>query len=109
MPFLLALSTHQPLIQIATDQGLLPSPVVSSTIALAMAERVEVVIDFSRCPLGSVVVLENRRANGALRRVMRFDVVRRERDDSVVPRRLADVEPLQASRGRLHADVRVQR
>jgi spore coat protein A, manganese oxidase len=97
MAVLLALSNHQPLIQIATDQGLLPSPCVSSTIALAMAERVEVVIDFSRCPLGSKVVLENRRADGALRRIMRFDVVRRERDDSVVPGRLADVESLQPS------------
>jgi FtsP/CotA-like multicopper oxidase with cupredoxin domain len=98
MPMLLALSTHLPLIQIATDQGLLPSPVVSSTIALAMAERVEVVIDFSRCPLGTRIVLENRRADGPLRSVMRFDVVRRARDDSIVPDRLADVEPLQPSR-----------
>jgi spore coat protein A len=97
MPMLLALSTHQPLIQIATDQGLLPSPVVSSTIALAMAERVEVVIDFSRCPVGSKVVLENRRADGPLRHVMRFDVVRRERDDSIVPHRLADIGLLQPS------------
>ena len=98
MPMLLALSTHQPLVQIATDQGLLPSPAVSSTIALAMAERVEVIIDFSRCPLGSKVVLENRRAGGSLRRVMRFHVVRRERDDSIVPGRLGDLEPLQESR-----------
>ena len=96
-PLLLALSDHQPFIQIATDQGLLPSPVVSSTIAVTMAERVEVVIDFSLCPPGSEVVLENRRGDGPLRRVMRFDVVRRERDDSVVPRRLAEVEPLQPS------------
>jgi FtsP/CotA-like multicopper oxidase with cupredoxin domain len=98
MPVLLALTNHHPLIQIATDQGLLPSPVVSSTIALAMAERVEVVIDFARCPLGSQVILENRRADGPLRRVMRFDVVRSKRDDSIVPERLADIEPLQPSR-----------
>lgn len=97
LPIRLALSTHQPIIQIATDQGLLPSPVVSSTIPLAMAERAEVVIDFSRCPLGSKVVLENRRGDGPLKRVMRFDVVRRERDDSIVPARLADVESLPPS------------
>ena len=71
--------------------------VITSTIALTMAERVEVVIDFSRCPLGSHLVLENRRARDPLRRVMRFAVVRRERDDSVVPGQLADVERLQES------------
>jgi FtsP/CotA-like multicopper oxidase with cupredoxin domain len=62
-----------------------------------MAERVEVVIDFARCPLGSQVVLENRRADGPLRRIMRFDVVRATRDDSIVPGRLADIEVLHPS------------
>ena len=46
----LALSTHHPLIQIGSDQGLLAAPVVLSTIALAMAERVEIVVDFSVYP-----------------------------------------------------------
>ena len=41
MPIRLALSTDQPMTQIATDQGLLPSPVVLPTIGLAMGERVE--------------------------------------------------------------------
>jgi spore coat protein A, manganese oxidase len=93
----LALSTHQPLVQIATDQGLLPAPVALSTIGLAMAERVEVVIDFSVYPIGSRVVLQNRRANGPLSRVMRFDVVRAQRDDSIVPQRLAEFEPMSRS------------
>jgi FtsP/CotA-like multicopper oxidase with cupredoxin domain len=61
----LALSTHHPLTQIGSDQGLLAAPVVLPTIALAMAERVEVVVDFSVCPLGTHVVLENRRGRGA--------------------------------------------
>jgi FtsP/CotA-like multicopper oxidase with cupredoxin domain len=93
----LALSTHQPLIQIASDQGLLAAPVVLPTIALAMAERVEVVVDFSVYPLGTRVVLENRRREGSLRSVMRFDVVRTARDDSRVPDRLDDIEPLDRS------------
>ena len=90
----LALSTHHPLIQIGSDQGLLAAPVVLSTIGLAMAERVEIVVDFSVYPLGTRVVLENRRGEGPLRSVMRFDVVRSARDDSRVPARLSDIEPL---------------
>ena len=93
-PFRLALSTGQPMVQIATDGGLLPRPVTLATIDLAMAERVEVVIDFSRCPVGSRVVLQNLRADGPLSRVMCFDVARTERDDSSVPEVLADFEPL---------------
>ena len=94
MPLRLALSTHQPLIQIATDQGLLPSPATLSSIGLTMGERTEVVIDFSVYPIGTRIVLLNQRADGALGRVMRFDVVRVERDASRVPERLADCEPL---------------
>jgi spore coat protein A, manganese oxidase len=59
-----------------------------------MAERVEVVVDFSVYPLGTKVVLENRREEASLRSVMRFDVVRTARDDSRVPERLGDIEPL---------------
>ena len=90
----LALSTHHPLIQIGTDQGLLAAPVVLSTVGLAMAERVDIVVDFSAYPLGTRVVLENRRGQGPLRSIMRFDVVRSARDDSSVPERLSEIEPL---------------
>jgi len=93
----LILSTGHPMVQIATDHGLLPSPVALRAIQLAMAERTEVVIDFSDCPLGSRVVLQNELANGPLRQVMRFDVVRAERDDSVVPGALSEFEPLHPS------------
>jgi spore coat protein A len=90
----LALHTHYPLIQIGSDQGLLAAPVVLPTIGLAMAERVEIVIDFSVYPPVTRVVLENRRGEGPLRSIMRFDVVRTARDDSSVPERLSDIEPL---------------
>jgi spore coat protein A len=93
----LALSTHHPIVQIGTDQGLLAAPVVLSTIGLAMAERVAVVIDFSVYPLGTQVVLENRRGEGLRRSVMRFDVVRAARHDSNVPARLAEFDPMHCS------------
>jgi len=93
----LALSTGHPMVQIATDHGLLPSPVALKTIQLAMAERAEVVIDFSDCPVSSCLVLQNQLAKGPLRQVMRFDVVRAERDNSIVPHTLSQFEPLQLS------------
>lgn len=93
----LALSTGDPMVQIASDGGLLPGPVALRTIDLSMAERVEVVIDFSDCPVGSRVVLQNKLAEGPMRQVMRFDVTRAEPDDSIVPRILTEFEPLRPS------------
>src|SRR5262249_49842847 len=81
-PMRLALSTGHSMVQIATDHGLLPKPIALKTIDLSMAERAEVVVDFGDYPINSRVLLENRLANGRLRQVMRFDVVRTERDDS---------------------------
>jgi spore coat protein A, manganese oxidase len=55
--FKLALSTGQPFVQIGTDGGLLPAPVESPAIPLAMAERAEVAIDFSIYPIGTQIAL----------------------------------------------------
>jgi FtsP/CotA-like multicopper oxidase with cupredoxin domain len=97
-PLRLALSSGQPLVQIATDGGLLREPVASACIPLAMAERVEVVIDFGSCPIGSRVTLQNLNATDVTGRVaneiMRFDVLRAEEDDSVLPAALGDVPPI---------------
>ncbi len=90
----LTLSSGQRLVQIATDGGLLPKPAPTRSLSLAMAERVEVVIDFSIYPVGAQVVLQNLDGKGAMGEIMRFDVVRRESDDAVVPEILSDIEPL---------------
>jgi len=58
--FEIALSTGQPLVQIATEGGLLERPLERRSILIGMAERVEVVVDFSAYPAGSEIVLENR-------------------------------------------------
>ena len=55
----LFLSTGDQFIQIGTDGGLLPQPVDRTSIRIAPAERYEVVIDFSRYPVGSKVYLLN--------------------------------------------------
>jgi len=92
--FRLALNNGQPLVQIATDSGLLPEPVECPAIPLAVAERSEVIIDFSKCAVGTHVILRNLNGEGLLGDIVRFDVVRGERDDSKVPEKLGDIEPL---------------
>ncbi len=91
----LALSTDEPFVQIGTDGGLLPAPVRIREIPLAEAERVEVVIDFAEYPIGTKVVLQDlKQSIGGQRDLMRFDVAREARDDSLVPGRLREVEPI---------------
>jgi FtsP/CotA-like multicopper oxidase with cupredoxin domain len=55
----LFLSTGDKFIQIGTDGGLLPHPVERTSIRITPAERYEVVVDFSKYPLGSKVYLLN--------------------------------------------------
>jgi spore coat protein A len=45
--FLLALSNQQPLVQIGSDQGLLPAPTEVKLLVLAPAERADILIDFT--------------------------------------------------------------
>lgn len=84
----LALSTGEPLVQIASDQGLLTAPAPAATIPLWTAERVEVVIDFSKYPVGTRVVLGDRRDKtdpASAVPLVAFDVEREETDDSSLP------------------------
>ena len=93
-PVRLGLSPERPLIQIAVDQGLLSRPVSLRSVDVTMAERVEIVVDFSSFAVGSRVVLHDLRAEGPSNRLMRFDVVGAGRDDSVVPPVLSECETL---------------
>jgi len=94
--FSLALSSGQPFLQIATDGGLLPAPIKIKEIPLAMAERVEVIVDFSPYPTGTQLFLKD--FTGPGEGLLRFDVVRKERDDSAVPAALAHVQNISADR-----------
>ena len=84
-----------PFTQIGSDLGLLAAPVEHATIDIAPAERFDVVVDFTDVPVGSTVTLVNRLGAGPTRDVLRFRVARRAPDDSRVPTRLAEVEPLE--------------
>ncbi|MEC4019293.1 multicopper oxidase family protein [Streptomyces sp. H27-D2] len=78
-----------PFVQIGSDAGLLAAPQSLDAIPIAPAERFDVVVDFSACPVGSQVTLVNTLADGRMRQVMRFRVNRQEKDSSHVPARLS--------------------
>jgi spore coat protein A len=88
----LALDSGGPLVQVGSDGGLLFTPQTLRRIRLAPAERFDVIIDFSEYPMGSKVVLKNMLGRGSTADVMRFDVIRKEKDESRIPPRLAYVE-----------------
>jgi FtsP/CotA-like multicopper oxidase with cupredoxin domain len=54
------LSNGQNFTQISNDGNLLPAPVTTQSIRLAVAERKDVIIDFSGVPIGTSIYLENR-------------------------------------------------
>jgi spore coat protein A, manganese oxidase len=82
-------------IQVGSDGGLLSAPFPQTKLLISPAERFDVVIDFSRYAVGTQVVLKNLDGDDKTLQVMRFDVVRSQRDETTIPDRLAsDVEPL---------------
>ncbi|MEK2479289.1 multicopper oxidase family protein [Streptomyces noursei] len=76
-------------VQIGSDGGLLAAPRPHSTLDMAPGERFDVVVDFADHPVGSRITLRNTAGEGGMRNVMRFRVVRKEKDDSRIPARLS--------------------
>ena len=82
--YALELSTGEPLTVIATDGGLMAHPVVTPNLLMGEAERYSVVVDFTKYPVGTRVVLRNTLdpapfgdpvPQDKVREVMAFDVV----------------------------------
>ncbi|MBB4909310.1 multicopper oxidase family protein [Actinophytocola algeriensis] len=88
-----------PMTQIGSDGGLLAAPVTHQSIELAPGERFDVVVDFSRVLVGTEVTMVNGLGSGGTANVLRFHVVRTARDDSRVPDRLSEIEPLTPNPG----------
>lgn len=93
----LALSTGDDLTVIGTDSGLMSAPVNTKDMRLAMAERYDLIIDFSQYPIGTQVVLQNLGLPnnddfGNTNKIMRFDVVRQESDNSSIPSTLRNIQ-----------------
>jgi spore coat protein A, manganese oxidase len=89
-----SMSPALPLVQIGSDGGLLAAPVQHDSIDMAPGERFDVVVDFSALAVGTEVTMVNGLGTGGTANIMRFRVARRAGDDSHVPDRLAEVEPL---------------
>ena len=93
----LRLSGGLPMVQIATDAGLMPRPVRRSRVLLGPGERAELIIDFATARGESVRLLSGRRHHGPsglgsvtyAGPLMEFRVAtRREPDRTAVPRTL---------------------
>lgn len=95
----LALSNSQAFIQIGSGAGLLSAPVSRSSIVLAPAERVDVIIDFAQVAGGTNLVLRNLRGTGATSDVMQFRVMawHYAKDNSRIPNVLRPVDRIPES------------
>lgn len=99
--YLLELSTGAPMTVIATDGGLVPTPQPVSELRIGMAERYDVVIDFSQYRPGEVVKLRNRGVKNSIDydhtgKVMAFQVTGDSFDPSnnEVPETLNPASPV---------------
>jgi FtsP/CotA-like multicopper oxidase with cupredoxin domain len=95
----------QPFQVIANDGNLLPGPVSMTSFRVAPAERIDIVADFSKLPLGAEVFLldrivqdKGRGPESALsssgQQLMRLTVNRTAADYSQVPAKLRDLPPI---------------
>jgi FtsP/CotA-like multicopper oxidase with cupredoxin domain len=97
--YLLALDHDIPFTVVASDGGLMPNPVTVFQLPMGNAERYHVVVDFSKVPTGTRVVLRNLAGEGRTSQVMRFDVGETVPDTSSVPAQLRpplDINPADA-------------
>jgi FtsP/CotA-like multicopper oxidase with cupredoxin domain len=95
------LSSGQPFIQLTNDGNLLPRPLLRDSIRMAVAERVDVIVDFSNTRIGDKIYLQNRleQVDGrgptgkiiAPTDVVEFRVVGDAPDQSLVPFAMLDL------------------
>jgi FtsP/CotA-like multicopper oxidase with cupredoxin domain len=95
------LSNGQSFIQLSTDGNLLPRPLFRRSMRLQVAERVDVIVDFSKAAIGEKIHLQNRleQTDGraptgkiiAPTNLVEFRVTGDARDDSRVPVTLLDL------------------
>jgi spore coat protein A len=84
-------------VQVGSDGGLLGAPISHRTIPIAQAERFDVVIDFSKYPIGAKITLKNRIGEGKTANIMQFHLTRsKEREMSVFPGRLSDMSEFES-------------
>jgi spore coat protein A, manganese oxidase len=82
-----SLDSGEPMVVIATDGGLMPSPQPVTSFRAASSERYEVIVDFAKYPIGRRVILQNasptnNRNFANTDKIMAFDVVSDATDTS---------------------------
>ncbi len=112
-----ALSNGVMMTLIATDGNLLPAPVPVQAITMGVAQRRDIIIDFSAYPIGTEIILENRaeQKNGRMQTgklllpgspVLKFivdrDAVGAEQDFSQVPASLRAMPPMELAAAQTH-------
>lgn len=85
--FNLRLSDRSAFLQIASDGGLLESPLESDALFITPGERAEIIVDFSKYKNGDVLELMS---DGE--RVMSFRVGDEAEDSTEIPEKLAEIE-----------------
>ncbi|MES2572056.1 MAG: multicopper oxidase domain-containing protein, partial [Verrucomicrobiota bacterium] len=98
-----------PLIQIGTDGGLLQRPRELATIEIAPSERCDIILDFTRLPVGARLVLRNLNGSGSTAQIMRFDVTKRVTETKVVPAFLQAWEELPEKDSVAHREFNLAR
>ena len=102
------LSSGQNFTRISSDGNLLPAPITQQSVLLSVAERADVIIDFSQYNIGDQIYLQNRmeQCNGRGPtgnlinpgvNVLRFDVTSNAPDPSQVPSTLRQLPPIDTS------------
>jgi spore coat protein A len=86
------LSNNMPMTVIATDAGLMQYPVQTTTLRHGMAERYDVVIDFSKLTPGTKVTLLNTAGDEQMRDVMQFVVGTQDGPKFSIPSQLAELK-----------------
>lgn len=105
----LALSNGDPLIQIGTDGGLLQRPKRVASIEIAPSERIDVIVDFTKLPVGTSIVLQNLNGSDSTAQIMRFDVAKRVKEAKKVPAFLQAWEELPESQSTILRDFNLAR
>jgi spore coat protein A len=96
------------LVQIGTDGGLLAAPLTHEHFELAPAQRVDLIVDFSRFAPGTTVTLRNDFGTGAMSQVMRFVVGETVGTPFTVPAKLSTLETLNPDKAVITRTFRFQ-
>ncbi len=92
-----ALGSGAIITEIGNEAGLFSAPVAAPSVTLPPAGRADVIVDFSRTPVGTSVVLKNTQGSGSTADVLRFDVATPVGDTTGVPTAMRPFTPLSTS------------